>query len=303
MRTYPSPSVRCSCTLPQAGSTNNATHDGPNVNCQCTGGANVWYRFTTPAEGTVYLDTAGANFDASLFLTNNSGTLVAGQADSSLPAAGLCNDDSGCGTGGGFTNGNQARTAGVLPAGIYNVAVGGCGTGTFTLRLQFIATSAARVFFRPRIDGTGNTGVLGFGGGASANAGTCGGTGGAEQARWFLSCGAIAERQLFSTCRSDSGAFFTERFSIGSSTRFDPVIYVRSAQTGNQVDCNDDGPSSSDCRGIVPNSLGSFIGGLGSSEFGARVGAIQTPRGLGVVFLDTRNSASGMFYNMHFETR
>jgi hypothetical protein len=90
-------------------------------------------------------------------------------------------------------------------------------------------------------------------------------------------------------------------------TSFDPVIYVRSAQTGAQVSCNDDGSNGSagmpDCRGIIPVVAGSTFGGLDTNHFGARVSDVATPRGIGVVFYDTRNASASHIYNMHFVTQ
>jgi hypothetical protein len=258
----------------------------------------VWYRFNVPSDGVVYLDTAGSSYDTSLFLTNAAGVAVPGQAASGFPDAGLCNDDAFCGTGGGFTSGLQSRTAGVLTTGTYYVAVGGCAEGAFTLHLQFQARSVARDFQNARMTGTGNTGQRTLGRG-SVTAGTCGGASSAEVAQWFLSCGATTGRQLFSTCRSDPGAMFTRRTSIFSSTTFDPVLYVRSAQNGMQVDCNDDGSGTGvDCRGEIPRPI---IGpALDTLQRGSRLSGLNTPRGVGVAFVDALSDADGMRYNMRF---
>jgi hypothetical protein len=290
------------------GNTTASTYDGPMVPCGCTSGTgrgNVWYRFTIPAAGVVYLDTAGSMYDTSLFVTDSAGTAVPGQASSGFPGLGLCNDDSGCGMGGGFTSGLQSRSAGVLAAGTYFVAVGGCSFGTFTLRLQYVRSDVGRVFNNARISGTGNTGVVALMGAASSAAGTCGGSGGAENASWFLTCGATGQTQLFSVCRSDPGAFFLRRATTASPVSFDPVMYVRGAQNGLQVNCNDDGAGAGtgtiDCRGVIPFTLGANVGPLDTSQYGSRLPGLTTPRGIGVVFTDTLGVSNGMRYNMRFE--
>lgn len=285
-----------------SGTTVNATPDGPTVPCGCTTGGNVWYRFTIPGEGVVYLDTAGSAYDTSLYITNVSGVAVPGQSTSGFASLGLCNDDAGCGTGGGFTSTLQSRTAGVLAGGTYYVAVGGCGTGAFTLRMQYVQRSVARAFNNGRLTGTGNTGVQTLGDGSVTASTTCGGSSGAETASWFLTCGATATRQLFSTCRSDAGAFFIRRQNSSATISYDPVGYVRSAQTGAQVSCNDDGAGTGvDCRGVIPFVTGVNVGGLDSLNRGSRLSALATPRGLGIVFVDTLGLSSGMRYNMRFE--
>jgi len=289
------------------GNSTNSTLDGPTVPCGCTSGTgrgNVWYRFTIPGEGLVYLDTAGSAYDTSIFLTNASGVAVPAQAASGNNNLGLCNDDSLCGTGGGFTSGLQSRTAGILAGGTYYVAVGGCGFGAFTLRLQFVPRSVGQAFVNARLSGTGNTGVQTLAATGSA-AGTCGGSGGAENVAWYLTCGAT-ERQLFSVCRSDPGALFTRRPSNSSPTLFDPVLYVRSAQTGAQVACDDDASppgdgAGVDCRGVILIVPGATVGAIDSIHRGTRLPNLNTPRGVGLIFVDALGTSSGMRYNMRFE--
>lgn len=287
------------------GNTTLSTYDGPTVPCGCTSGTgrgNVWYRFTIPAAGLVYLDTAGSAYDTSLFITNSTGVAVPAQSASGFDSLGLCNDDSGCGTGGGFTSGLQSRTAGVLAAGTYYVAVGGCGFGAFTLRLQYVRSDIGRVFNNTRVTGTGNTGVVTLSSATSAAAGTCGGSSSAENVSWFLTCGATGQTQLFSTCRSDPSAFFIRRQTNTSTVSYDPVMYVRSAQTGAQVNCNDDGAGTGvDCRGIIPIIQGANIGPLDSLQRGSRLSGLATPRGVGLVFSDALSTGSGMRYNMRYQ--
>lgn len=289
------------------GTTVNALRDGPETACGCTNGGNVWYRFNVPTSGVVYIDTAGSSYDTSLFVTDASWNLVPAQPANGFTNPGLCNDDAFCGTGGGFTSIRQSRTAGFFAMGTYFVSVSGCGTGAFTLRFQFVPVNSAAVFNQTRLSGTGNTGNQTMTNAPSVTAGTCGGSGGAEQARWFLSCGGSMDRQLFSVCRSDPSALFTRRTVTTSSTSFDPVIYVRSAQTGAQVSCNDDGSNGSagmpDCRGIIPIVAGTTVGGLDTVHRGARVSDVATPRGIGVVFYDTLSASTSHIYNMHFVTQ
>jgi hypothetical protein len=282
------------------GNTTNALRDGPTVPCGCTSAGNVWYRFSIPTTGVVYFDTAGSAYDTSLFITDGAGNPVPGQAASGNSNAGLCNDDAACGTGGGFTSTLQSRTAGLLTAGTYFVSVSGCGTGAFTLHMQYLPNNVGRSFSPNRLIGTGTTPSQTLGTG-SVTASTCGGTGGAEMVAWYLTCGATGQRQTFSTCRSDPGASFTRRI-VGSTTSFDPVMYARSAQNGGvQIACNDDGMAmgGTDCRGTVPGPLPGTTT-LDTAQFGSRLNGIATPRGLGAVFVDTLGDSTGMRYTMYF---
>jgi len=252
------------------------------------------------------VDTSGSSFDTSVFFTDAAGTPVAAQPANGFGNPGLCNDDSGCEAGGGFTSGLQSRSAGYFAAGTYFLSVQGCGTGAFQAHFQYVPSSVARQFVANRLTGTGNTGNQTLGGAGSVTNGTCGGVnGGSEQARWFLTCGATATRQLFSVCRSDPGALFTRRLVSTSTTTFDPVIYVRSAQTGAQVNCNDDGSTGAagmpDCRGIIPFVAGSVAGVLDTLQRGARLSGLTTPRGVGVVFNDTLGTSDSHIFNMRFE--
>ncbi len=281
------------------GTTVNATHDGPAVPCSCTNGENVWFRFRVPTAGVVYFDTAGSSFDTSLFLTDSAGTPVAAQAVNGFYSAGLCNDDSRCGQGGGFTNENQARLAGYLSPGNYNIAVGGCGAGTFTLRWQYVTEGAGRNFVDNRLLGTGTAAPVTLGSGASLSAATCGGTAGAEHVRWYLSCGATSERQLFSVCRSDGSAEFV-RLSVLAGVAHDPVLYARSAQTGATLSCVDNSSASAtvDCRGTIDHPA-PVADQLDSNHYGARLSNLSTPRGIGTLFVDTRTGGPGMTFSLY----
>lgn len=230
----------------------------------------------------VYLDTAGSGYDTSIFLTNSAGTTVAGS----------CNDDSGCTTG-GFTSGLQSQMALLLSRGTYYVAVGGCGTGSFTLNLQFIPDNAGTVFYDTPISGSSNTGLVIFAAGTSVTTSSCGGSG-AEHVRWFMTCGGQA--QSASMCRSEGG-YWTRTYD---GMTFDPSAYFFSAQTGAQVACNDDGMSmgATDCRG----ALGLF-GPLDSAQYGSRLNAVVVPRGIATLVIDNRNTANGMWYVAPYELR
>ncbi len=283
------------------GTTVNATNDGPSVPCACTSGGNVWYRFTVPSPGgVVYFDTAGSAFDTSLHLTNSTGVALPAQASAGSPNLGLCNDDARCATGGGFTAATQSRTAGVLAAGTYFVAVGGCGAGTFTLRMQYLPRNVGSNFINATLTGTGN--VSGTTAGTAVSSGTCGGTGGSEDVRWFVSCG--AGPQLFSVCRSDPGASWVRQRGTSSSPTYDPAMYVRSAQTGAQVSCNDDGGTmgGTDCRGTVVRILPPSST-LDSRQYGSRLNNLQTPRGLNAVFIDSLSGGAGLIYNLRYQVQ
>jgi hypothetical protein len=281
------------------GTTVNATHDGPSVPCSCTNGANVWFRFRVPTAGVVYFDTAGSSFDTSLFLTNEAGTAVPAQAANGFYSVGLCNDDSRCGAGGGFTNENQARLAGYLSPGMYNLAVGGCGAGTFTLRWQYVSEAAGRNFVGNRLLASGTAAPVTLGSNPSLSASTCGGTAGAEYVRWYLSCGAMSERQLFSVCRSDGAAEFV-RLNPLEGVAHDPVLYARSAQTGATLSCVDNSSASAtvDCRGTIDHPA-PVADQLDSSHYGARLPNLNTPRGIGTVFVDTKAGGPGMTFSLY----
>lgn len=270
------------------GTTQGATRDGPAVPCECTSGGNVWYSFTLLQPEVVYLDTAGSNLNTSLFLTDARGNLLAGQAGT--PNPGLCNDNAGCTTG-GFQWSAESRTAGVLGVGTYFVSVGACNPGNaypggFTLHLQHMPVRAGSYLHTPQLAGDG-TARASLSGVSAASSATCGGTGSGEDVRWFVSCG--AQPQLFSLCQGDGGTF-TRR---SGSTLYDPVMYLRSAQTGSDVTCNDDGPSTANCVGTGGDTL----------PFGSRLASVTVPRGLNALFVDSRTGASGMAYTLRYTVR
>jgi hypothetical protein len=274
------------------GTTQGASHDGPSP-CGCTSGANVWYTFTLARLSVVYFDTPGSGRDTSLFHTDSAAVAVPGQATAGFPTEGLCNDDAFCTTSGGFTSGLESRTAGVLAAGTYYVAVGGCSTGAFTLRAQMIPDNTRYFFYSSRLQGDGMTSTVLIGTSASTSA--CGGSASGEDVRWFLTCG---QPQLFSLCASDGGSF--ERRE-GTSTFFDPSLYIRSGQTGGEVACNDDGGSmgGTSCAGTAPAPAMSGD----TAAYGSRLNDVAVPRGIAAVIVDERVGGSGMSYTLRHIVR
>jgi hypothetical protein len=258
------------------GSTVGATRDGPAApaGCACQTGGNVWYRFTLAERTIFYADTAGSAYDTSLLLTDNAGTAIAG----------LCNDDAGC-TVGGFTNVGQSMISGDLAAGTYYIAVGGCGTGAFTLHLQMIGDSFSRFIYGTPLTGTGNTpSTVLISGSRHVPGCTLGPSG--EDLRYFVTCGTRA--QLFSLCQSDGGSFSRR---IGA-VDYDPAISLWSANTGTEIACNDDGGSMGgvNCAGTGGDAL----------NYGSRLNNITTPRGLAAVLIDERRNPNGMTYVLHY---
>lgn len=228
------------------------------------------------------------------------GAAVPAQSANGFSGMGLCNDDSRCGVGGGFTNENQSRLAGYLLPGRYYLAVGGCGTGSFTLHAQFVTESAGRNFVNNRILATGTQSSTTLGTESSLFSSSCGGTSGAEHVRWYLSCGATSERQLFSVCRSDGNAEFS-RITLATGEVHDPVLYARSAQTGATLSCVDNtaGTASIDCRGFFDATAPASDAQLDTAHFGARLSGLSTPRGIGTVSVDTRDGGPGMRFSLY----
>jgi hypothetical protein len=151
---------------------------------------------------------------------------------------------------------------------------------SFTLHSQHLVLtmSTANDWLLSRLQGSGAAwGWLGTG--LGVNTGSCATDFGTEDARWFLTCGNQA--QFFSLCRSDSGATFVRR---GAATVFDPSLYIRSAQTGLEVACDDNGTDmgGTDCAGTVPS--GTLTD---SSQVGPRINNVTVPRGLNAIYLDT----------------
>ncbi len=279
------------------GTTVNATKDGPASGTECSGcdsSGNVWYRVTLAQSGVLYVDTQGSTLDTKLFVTNNSGALL-------TPGTGevWCQDDHhACGGVSGWGT-FDSRVYGYLAAGTYNISVGGCGTNTFRLHVQFIPSNVAAYFYTEPLSGddvTESTFLLPTSVTAAA---TCGGTGSGEDARWFVTCG--GQPQTFSLCRSDYTGFILfatrpEYERTSGSAYFDPVLYMRSAQTGMEVICNDDGGGmgGTDCRGYDSSMGNSLVDGI---EFGSRINGVVAPRGVNAVFIDSR-TGSGMHYRL-----
>jgi hypothetical protein len=178
----------------------------------------------------------------------------------------------------------------VLAAGTWYVAVGGCGTGAFTLRVQHLPTTLGSFFYDSRLQGDSTTSTVLVG--SSRIAGTCGGTASGEDVRWFVTCGGT--QQFFSLCASDGGTYTRTSFS---GTDFDPSIYIRSALTGSESACNDDGGTmgGSNCRGT----------GIGadSAGYGSRLNNVSTARGLHGLVVDERTGGSGMSYTLRYIVR
>lgn len=259
-----------------AGVTTGATFDGAASGCGCTNyNGNVWYRFTLSRREVVYFDTAGSSFDTSIVLTDASGN----------PVGGFCNDDARCASG-GFTSQLQSQVAGVLNAGTYYVAVGGCGTGRYYLHMQHMPTTAS-YFYDARLSGDSSTST--YLAGASASTSSCGGDGSGEDARWFMTCGGQA--QFFSLCQSDGGTFTRQN----GANLYDPTLYVRSGYTGTDVACNDDGYTTggTNCAGTGGDTL----------PYGSRINNVSLSRGVHMVYVDSRTGASGMQYTLRYTVR
>jgi hypothetical protein len=277
-------------------STTDATKDGPASGSECfgcTGGGNVWYSVTLPEDGVLYADTQGSSYDTKLFLTDDAGAMVTADAGEDW-----CQDDHSCGSAPGWGT-RDSRIYGYLSAGTYLISVGGCTTGDFTLNVQYMSSAEASFFYDEpmRGDEVTDTTVLV---GSSVTAGSCGGASSGEDARWFVTCG--GQPQTFSLCRSDYiGLIFRTRPEYERTdgmVNFDPRMYTRSAQTGMQVTCNDDGASmgATDCRGY-DSTMGTsaYVDGY---EYGSRINGIVVPRGIGAVFVDSSSGGSGMDYRL-----
>jgi hypothetical protein len=260
------------------GTTANATFDGP---AGCGDGVpNVWYRVTLTGSEVLYADTAGTTaYDSRLYLVNSAGALVAN----------TCNDDSTCTTG-GFAY-NNARFATLLAAGTYFIGVSGFNSGTvgaFTLHVQHLPRTIGSFFYDGQL--TGNTSVSDTLIGTGTRVPTCGGGVGpsGEDVRWMLSCGG-APASLFSLCQTDGGSYVRR---IGT-TNYDPVMSVYGAQTGTEVQCNDDG-AVANCRGTGT--------GADTSNYGSRISA-ALPRGISAVIVDERTQPNGLQYTLRYNVQ
>ncbi len=279
------------------GTTVGATRDGPMVTCACTSGGNVWYQFTLTTRSAVYIDTSSTrpadNLDTSLFLTNAAGVAVPAQPQNGQSAAGLCNDDSGCGGVTGWGSTFQSRTWGVLDAGTYFVSVGGCGQGAFTLRFQHIPDTEGSFFYGTRI--TGESSDETFLIGTNRHSSHCGGTISGEDVRWFITCGGA--RQFFSMCEGDGGGYLS-RNNATETRRWDPVLYIHSGVTGIESSCSDTGAAGVDCRGRVGANLSSAT--FDTVQGGARFSMASASRGINAILVDERNRGSGMAYRLRW---
>jgi len=262
------------------GTTVNGARDGMVAGCEANG-PNVWYRFTLTERQPVWVDTAGSSFDTAVYLTDAAG----------VPLRGWCNDDCGCGTTGEFSRSVESCAWGVLDPGTYHVSVGGfvaTSTGEFTLHVQRL--SRVGRLFESRMVGDDYTGRERLEG-ASSTDGACysPAMSSGEDQYWFVGCGGTRDH-LFSTCPADDSAFFYDpHWDIEHAGRvFDPVMYVRSAQSGAEAACNDDNVGV-DCYDTSERM-----------NHGARLDGASGGRGLNGVILDSRTGGSGMRYRMRY---
>lgn len=282
------------------GSTVGATHDGPMVNCLCTNSANVWYRFVLATGAAVYFDTSSVRMqdtlDTSLFITNGAGTPVPAQMNNGQTNPGWCNDDSGCDGVTGWGSRFQSRTWGYLDAGTYFLAVGGCGTGSFTLRMQHIPTTEGSFFYDTRIAGNGTDETVLIG--SNRHSSHCGGMISGEDVRWFTTCGGASH--LFSVCEGDGGGFLAKS-AAAEATRWNPVLYVHSGITGIESSCSDVGAAGVDCRGRIGANLTSMV--FDTMQLGARFSMANASRGINALLVDERTRGSGMQYRLRYTVR
>lgn len=274
------------------GTTVHATHDGPNVDCSCTSGGNVWYRFTLTVGAAIHVDTASTldSTDTSLLLTDDTGAPLAAQPENGQTSDGLCNDDSGCGATTGWGTEFHSRTWAFLGPGTYFIAVGSCGEGPFTLHLQNIPTTEGSYFYTTRISGesTDETVLIG----TNQHSSTCGGRISGEDVRWFVTCGA---NQFFSMCQGDGGGYVS-RTTTRETTRWDPVLYTHSGITGHETVCSSTGFTGVDCRGQVGTSLTGATQDTVSG--GARLTNRAATRGVNAILVDEVSRGSGMWYRI-----
>ena len=260
------------------GSTEGATVDVPaDLSCSANG-PNIWYRVVLPTAGVLWIDTAGADYDTAIFVTTEAGT----QSPS------LCNDDCPCGTGGDFSPLDSCAGRRVS-AGTYYVSVGGYSVsaqGAFTLHVQFLPDVG--YLYSTRMNGIGTTAdtlLLDTSEAIASCTGSFTDLSGEDQ-RWFASCGAGATHR-FSLCQDDGGSW---EGANASGERYDPVLYIRSARTGMEEACNDDGVGGN-CE---PTG--------GGPDFGSRIEGHQAGRGVHGVFIDSRGvGRGGMSYSMRYE--
>ncbi len=276
------------------GTTVGASFDGPTVPCACSSARNVWYSFELVAPGVVYLDTfnSGAT-NTEIHITSSTGVALPFVPFSGPFTPGACNDDAPCAAWGG-----ASRTAVHLPAGTYDVAVGSCNPGAFTLHLQYLPDTTAQILYAntsPIASGTIMEGRLP---GGSASSATCGGASSGEAAYWLTACG--GENVYFSTCRSEGGMW--ERNDDLFGPYRDPSMYLRSATTGMVTECNDDAliTGSMDCRGqtlYLHPVLLLPVPGVGGGQRGPRFRTILS-RGLHALIVDENESSGGLDYRV-----
>jgi len=160
--------------------------------------------------------------------------------------------------------------------------------------VQHIPRTIGSFFYDTAITGSGSQATVLVG--TSAQTGTCGGTASGEDVRWFMTCG--GQMQFFSLCRSDTVAGVTATYVRRSgTTNYDPSMYIRSAQTGGEVVCNDDGGSmgGTNCTGTGT--------GADTAAYGSRLNNVVVPRGINAAFVDERTGGTGMNYTVVYTVR
>jgi hypothetical protein len=219
----------------------------PTLDCGNTGGRDVFYQFTLPAEEVVYYDTFGSNFDTVV-------RIFAG----SCPALGstlVCSDDA-CAT---------TRSIGAvdLPAGTYCMVIDQFSSNTTGGSLVMTFKRGGR----PGVPLMTATGTLN---------GTTGGKTNLSQASCQSNTNQPDVGHFFLSCPN---ATYSVNASTCTGTAFDSVIYVRSghAGSGDQA-CSDDvsGCGSSNLQSRItgatvtgPNLHWIIVDGYGTSGSGS----------------------------------
>ena len=82
---------------------------------------------------------------------------------------------------------------------------------------------------------------------------------------------------------------------MSGSSHFAPALYVRSAQSGSEIACNDDALTAGATRCVG-------TGGT-SADHGARLPSVATTRGLNAIYVDNNTAAAGMNYTLRYSIR
>ncbi len=169
---------------------NNTT--GP---CRCTGGHDVFYRFTLARPEIVYADTIGTSWDTSLFLQTSTGANV---TDAGMAGGAACNDDGAMNLG--CSIGLQSQIAAYLPAGTYLLVLSGCSAGEATIHFQHLPASNPGLRFGANAgDSTTTSNTLT---GANGLTSACCSTG-PEITYWAVTCPTFAGGPLAATVTSN----------------------------------------------------------------------------------------------------